>query len=150
MDYPNYATTGFQMYQVDLLSGIWKEINSLGNRAPHLGHSASISLEVLFNKLALESNPIVFILLAIVGKHIKVVQYSRQMLAGIIEPFYHDPSAQLYFPHPFGLQFFSYVVVLPSTFIYAIIVFFFFGYFLSQLLLSFSSLVIFFHSQVSI
>ncbi|KAL3498860.1 hypothetical protein ACH5RR_041592 [Cinchona calisaya] len=54
LDSPTYDTKGFQVYEVDLLRGIWKEINSLGNRALFLGHSASLSLDVSSNKLSPE------------------------------------------------------------------------------------------------
>ncbi|KAL3498621.1 hypothetical protein ACH5RR_041353 [Cinchona calisaya] len=52
LDRPTYDTKGFQVYEVDLLGGKWKEINHLGNRALFLGHSASISLDVSTNKLS--------------------------------------------------------------------------------------------------
>ncbi|KAL3498855.1 hypothetical protein ACH5RR_041587 [Cinchona calisaya] len=52
LDQPTYDTKGFQVYEVDLLGGTWKEINCLGNRALFLGHSASISLDVSTNKLS--------------------------------------------------------------------------------------------------
>ncbi|XP_027182481.1 putative F-box protein At5g55150 [Coffea eugenioides] len=52
-DQPNYGTTEFKLYEVDLSGGTWKEIHSLGNKAVFVGHSASTSLQVSSNKFSL-------------------------------------------------------------------------------------------------
>ena len=40
-----YGTMGFKVFEVDLGGGKWKELKSLGNRAPFLGHYSSVSVE---------------------------------------------------------------------------------------------------------
>ena len=40
-----YGTMGFEVFEVDLGGGKWKELKSLGNRALFLGNNSSISVE---------------------------------------------------------------------------------------------------------
>ncbi|XP_022773116.1 F-box protein At2g26160-like [Durio zibethinus] len=45
----DYGTTGFRVFELDVEDGMWKRVNSLGNRALFLGHNSSFSIQVTSN-----------------------------------------------------------------------------------------------------